>query len=76
MHVLRLNKEQLKLYIELAKKEQSEDETLLILNKFSEKTQKYVVDNVMKYVKAQATTSKQIEESSLSSLHLNVTLCN
>lgn len=63
MHVLRLNKEQLKLYIELAKKEQSEDETLLILNKFSEKTQKYVVDNVMKYVKAQATTSKQIEES-------------
>lgn len=63
MHVLRLNKEQLKLYIELAKKEQSEDETLLILNKFSDKTQKYVVDNVMKYVKAQATTSKQIEES-------------
>lgn len=63
MHVLRLNKEQLKLYIELAKKKQSEDETLLILNKFSEKTQKYVVDNVMKYVKAQATTSKQIEES-------------
>lgn len=63
MHVLRLNKEQLKLYIELAKKEQSEDETLLILNKFSEKPQKYVVDNVMKYVKAQATTSKQIEES-------------
>lgn len=62
MHVLRLNKEQLKLYIELAKKEQSEDETLLILNKFSDKTQKYVVDNVMKYVKAQATTSKQIEE--------------
>lgn len=62
MHVLRLNKEQLKLYIELAKKEQSENETLLILNKFSEKTQKYVVDNVMKYVKAQATTSKQIEE--------------
>lgn len=61
MHVLRLNKEQLKLYIELAKKEQSEDETLLILNKFSDKTQKYVVDNVMKYVKAQATTSKQIE---------------
>lgn len=63
MHVLRLNKEQLKMYIELAKKEQSEDETLLILNKFSDKTQKYVVDNVMKYVKAQATTSKQIEES-------------
>lgn len=63
MHVLRLNKEQLKLYIELAKKEQSEDEILLILNKFSDKTQKYVVDNVMKYVKAQATTSKQIEES-------------
>lgn len=63
MHVLRLNKEQLKLYIELAKKEQSEDETLLILNKFSDKTPKYVVDNVMKYVKAQATTSKQIEES-------------
>ena len=40
MRVLQLNKEQLKLYIELSKREYKEDETRLILAKFSEKTQK------------------------------------
>lgn len=63
MHVLRLNKEQLKLYIQLAKKEYSEDETRLILSQFNERTQKYIIDNVTKYINAEASTGERIEQT-------------
>lgn len=63
MHLLRLNKEQLKLYIQLAKKEYSEDETRLILSQFNEKTQKYIIDNVTKYINAEASTDERIEQA-------------
>lgn len=62
MRVLQLNKEQLKLYIELAKREYKEDETRLILAKFSEKTQKYVVDNVSKFIQTEKYNGERIEE--------------
>ena len=62
MRVLQLNKEQLKLYIELSKREYKEDETRLILAKFSEKTQKYVVDNVTKYIQGEKYNDDRIKE--------------
>lgn len=62
MRVLQLNKEQLKLYIELSKREYKEDETRLILAKFSEKTQKYVVDNVTKYIQGEKYNDERIKE--------------
>ena len=62
MRVLQLNKEQLKLYIELSKREYKEDETRLILAKFSEKTQKYVVGNVTKYIQGEKFNENRIKE--------------
>ena len=63
MHLLKLNKEQLKLYIQLAKKEYSEDETRLILSQFNERTQKYIIHNVTKYINAEASTDECIEQA-------------
>lgn len=62
MHLLRLNKEQMRLYIQLGKREYNEDETKLILAQFNEKTQKYIIDNVTKYLDAEASTEKRIEK--------------
>ena len=63
MHLLRLNKEQMRLYIQLAKRKYNEDETKLILAQFNEKTQKYIIDNVTKYLDAEASTEKRIEKA-------------
>ena len=63
MHLLKLNKEQLKLYLQLAKKEYSEDETRLILSQFNERTQKYIIHNVTKYINAEASTDECIEQA-------------
>lgn len=63
MHLLRLNKEQLKLFMKLAKQEYDENETRLILAQFNEKTQKYIIDNVKKYVDAESSTEKRIEKA-------------
>ena len=63
MHLLKLNKEQLKLYIQLAKKEYSENETRLILSQFNERTQKYIIHNVTKYINAEASTDECIEQA-------------
>ena len=63
MHLLKLNKEQLKLYIQLAKKEYSEDETRLILSQFNERTQKYIIHNMTKYINAEASTDECIEQA-------------
>ena len=63
MHLLRLNKEQLKLFMKLAKQEYDENETRLILAQFNEKTQKYIIDNVKKYLDAESSTEKRIEKA-------------
>ena len=63
MHLLRLNKEQMKLCIQLAKQEYDENETRLILAQFNEKTQKYIIDNVKKYIAAEASTGERIEKA-------------
>ena len=55
MHLLRLNKEQLKLFMKLAKQEYDENETRLILAQFNEKTQKYI--------DAESSTEKRIEKA-------------
>lgn len=63
MNLLRLNKDQLKLYVELAKKECDEVETRLILSQFNERTQRAVISNVLRYTKAELYTSQQIEKA-------------
>lgn len=47
----------------MAKKEYSEDETRLILSQFNERTQKYIIDNVTKYINAEASTGERIEQT-------------
>lgn len=60
--LLCLDREELKLYAELAKKKCDEGETRAILTRFNEKTRKNVIGNVLKYTEAELYTKKQIEK--------------
>lgn len=60
--LLCLDREELKLYVELAKKKCDEGGTRSILTQFNEKTRKNVIGNVLKYTEAELYTKKQIEK--------------
>ena len=62
LHILRLNKQQVKAYIRLAKEEYSHDKTRLLLEQFDEKSQKNIIANVTEFLRVKATDDKRIEQ--------------
>lgn len=61
-NAIKRESEELKLYVELAKKKCDEGGTRSILTQFNEKTRKNVIGNVLKYTEAELYTKKQIEK--------------
>lgn len=62
MHILRLDKEQIKAYINLAKQEHSTEETNTLLNLLGKTTQMTLINNVISYIKANESDEALIEK--------------
>lgn len=55
LHILRMNKEQVKAYISLAKRKQSTEETATFLNILGETAQNTLINNVSRFIQSQKT---------------------
>lgn len=62
MRILRLDKEQIKAYINLAKQEHSTEETNTLLNLLGKTTQMTLINNVVSYIKANESDEALIEK--------------
>lgn len=63
LHILRLNKQQVKSYIRLSKNEYSDAQTRLLLSQFGESAQKHIISNVTRFIRAEATVDQHIEQA-------------
>lgn len=63
LHILRLNKKQVKSYIRLARAEYTEDQTRLLLAQFDQTTQRHIIANVTRFIRAEASVSQRIEKA-------------
>ncbi len=63
MHILMLDKDQMDCIKRLAKKEYTEEEMKTVFEQFSERSQRYILENVTKYINEQTYTKDIIEKA-------------
>lgn len=63
MHILMLDKDQMDCISRLAKKEYTEEEMKTVFEQFSERSQRYILENVTKYINEQTYTKDIIEKA-------------
>lgn len=63
MHILMLDKDQMDCINRLAKKEYTEEEMKTVFEQFSERSQRYILENVTKYINEQTYTKDIIEKA-------------
>lgn len=62
LHILRMNKEQVKAYISLAKQKQTTKETATLLNMLGETAQNTLINNVSRFIQSQETQESILEK--------------
>ncbi len=63
MHLLMLDREQMDCISRLAKKEYTEEEMKTVFEQFSERSQRYIIENVTKYINERTYTKDIIEKA-------------